>query len=56
MAYSERVAEVMLATNIQLSSLRIAIEFAPTPAATFAGVRGVKAPVAEPILNPETWP
>src|SRR5579863_8473120 len=42
MAYCERVPDVRLATNTQLSSLRIAIEFAPTPAAAGDPMNGVR--------------
>ncbi len=61
MPYSERVweptpCEPLLATNIQLSSLRIAIEFAPGPADTFEGLSGVKEPVVGVILNEEIIP
>jgi hypothetical protein len=52
-AYCETDVELVLATKIQLSSLRIAIEFAPTPAATGAPTNGVKAPVVGLIRKPE---
>ena len=47
MAYCDTVWELRLATNIQIPSLRIAIEFGPEPVAT--GVMAVKLPVVELI-------
>ncbi len=53
MAYCETLPAVELATNSQLSSLRMAIEFGPGFVATVAGLSGVNAPVADPKRNPE---
>ena len=50
MAYCERVAEFIFATNIQESSLRMAIEVGPELVATGAAVNAVKAPLDELML------
>ena len=54
MAYCETLVALVLATNTQLSSLRMAIEFAPAPATTGPPVNAVKTPVLAPITKPET--
>ena len=51
MAYCETLAELVLATKSQLSSLRMAIEFGPEFVA--AVPMEVNAPVAEPIRKAE---
>src|ERR1700691_6466289 len=56
MAYSDSVPGSKLATNTQLSSLRIAMELAPPLAEMNGGVSAVKEPVAEEILNWEIRP
>ena len=54
MAYGDTLVALVLATNTQLSSLRMAIEFAPMPATTAPPVNAVNAPVL--ALKPETLP
>jgi len=58
MEYSESVEELKLVTNIQVSSLRIAIEVGNDCVATVAGVAGTSAPVVVPTLKTEieVWP
>ena len=53
MEYCETLVALVLATNSQLSSLRMAIEFAPKPAGFSPPVNAVKAPVNELITYPE---
>src|SRR5712671_5625519 len=54
MAYCETLAELKLATKIQLPSARIAIEFGPEFVATGVPIV-VNAPSDGLIRNPETW-
>jgi len=50
MAYCERLAELRLVTNIQLLSLRMAIDVGNELVAMVAGVCAVKLPVVVLIL------
>ena len=55
MAYCDTLAELRLATKIQLPSERIAIEFGPEFVGTGVPAIVVSDPFDGLIRNPETW-